>query len=220
MIEENRKKRKNNTKPKELNIVSDELTQTPSESNIYIVDEDIDILNIITKSVANDEEINSQIKEIKNSIDSNISEIPVISEVSSVAEEMAVITVMRPISDYNSTFTETEGNRLTELMNGTQYFRPFKGYFTINNEVTNFREAVQLMADKCEFEIKTIVLLSKSLNKFRTICENDQIALIKSAATEIVCLRSVQFYDQNTHYWNISLVLHLNPYKALISCCL
>lgn len=49
--------------------------------------------------------------------------------------------------------------------------------------------------------IRKFINMSKKLTGFRTLCEQDQIALLKGAAPELMILRSVMAYNQENDYW-------------------
>ena len=46
--------------------------------------------------------------------------------------------------------------------------------------------------------------MSKKISSFRSLCQRDQIALLKGGCTELMILRSVTTYDAENNSWNVS----------------
>lgn len=45
--------------------------------------------------------------------------------------------------------------------------------------------------------------MAKKLAAFKTLCQEDQIALLKGGCTELMILRSVMFYDAAKGVWKV-----------------
>src|SRR5882724_3926870 len=69
-----------------------------------------DLEDIIENLNISEEEINKEILEIENSLNSSQS-------------QDLVLSIVKPITDYRNNFNEFEGNILTELMNATKYMK-------------------------------------------------------------------------------------------------
>lgn len=49
--------------------------------------------------------------------------------------------------------------------------------------------------------IRRLIKMSKKINAFKNLCQNDQIALLKGGCTELMILRSVMSYDPEKECW-------------------
>ncbi|CAG2122577.1 unnamed protein product, partial [Medioppia subpectinata] len=56
-----------------------------------------------------------------------------------------------------------------------------------------------------ERNVKKTVEFTKALTGFRDVCDNDQIALVKYGAIDVINLRSVSYWDNENDCWNVSL---------------
>lgn len=45
--------------------------------------------------------------------------------------------------------------------------------------------------------------MSKKINAFRNMCQEDQVALLKGGCTEMMIMRSVMSYDHNQATWKV-----------------
>ncbi|CAG2161849.1 unnamed protein product, partial [Oppiella nova] len=111
-----------------------------------------------------------------------------------------VVPVGRPITDYNNNFNENEFSRLNELLAATSHlqrnFIPF-----VTSEPTEFYDCVHTILNKCEKDIPNMVKMCKSLRGFNTVCDSDQISLLKLGGLEMIMLRSIVTYDGLTDSW-------------------
>ncbi|XP_043236008.1 nuclear hormone receptor HR96-like isoform X1 [Amphibalanus amphitrite] len=55
----------------------------------------------------------------------------------------------------------------------------------------------------CDIAIRRLIKMSKKISSFRSLCQRDQIALLKGGCTELMILRSVTTYDAENNSWNI-----------------
>ena len=58
-----------------------------------------------------------------------------------------------------------------------------------------------------DLAIKRIIRMTKKINSFTTMCQADQIALLKGGCTELMILRSVFNYDPDKNSWRVSTYL-------------
>ena len=56
----------------------------------------------------------------------------------------------------------------------------------------------------CDIAIRRLIKMSKKISSFRSLCQRDQIALLKGGCTELMILRSVTTYDAENNSWNVS----------------
>ena len=114
------------------------------------------------------------------------------------------IPISRPITDYNKTFNEMEGNHLTELLNAIQFMS--NPLATVSHPINEFWDAIRVLHIKMDTDIRKLIKMSKCLTGFRSICESDQISLLKFASIEIVLIRMILYFDFQFEYWNIITV--------------
>ncbi len=100
----------------------------------------------------------------------------------------------------NTNITELnqlENNRLNELstaMNILQMPLP-----RITSEATGLMDAIK-MTDQA---IRRLIKMSKRINAFKSLCQSDQIALLKAGCTEMIILRSVMTFNYESEYWTV-----------------
>lgn len=51
--------------------------------------------------------------------------------------------------------------------------------------------------------IRRLIKMSKKINAFKNMCQEDQIALLKGGCTEMMILRSAMTYDSNIDCWKV-----------------
>ena len=61
-----------------------------------------------------------------------------------------------------------------------------------------------------DLAIKRIIRMAKKITPFTTMCQADQIALLKGGCTELMILRSVINYDPDKNSWRVSTILLLD----------
>ena len=54
-----------------------------------------------------------------------------------------------------------------------------------------------------DLAIKRIIRMAKKITPFTTMCQADQIALLKGGCTELMILRSVINYDPDKNSWRV-----------------
>ena len=120
-----------------------------------------------------------------------------------VESELADIPIQRNIN-YFLTLTEPESNRFIELMNATLPFRKPYPSNTIDM-ATSIEDLISFFFVKFEHFTKSFVKVVRGLNSFTNICENDQIALIKYSCLEVLLMRTVIYYNDETEQWTFDL---------------
>lgn len=54
-----------------------------------------------------------------------------------------------------------------------------------------------------DIAIRRIIKMAKKLAAFKTLCQEDQIALLKGGCTELMILRAVMSYDADKGCWKV-----------------
>ncbi|CAG2167197.1 unnamed protein product [Oppiella nova] len=127
---------------------------------------------------------------------------------------LSVIPVMKPITDYNNQFNELEGNRLTELLDALKIM--MNPMVNVNdNEMNAYSvDPFNLILRYQENGLQNTVKMAKRLNAFKSLCDHDQLTLIKYASIEIVVLRIILNFDFNELCWSfniLSAIILFNP---------
>lgn len=52
--------------------------------------------------------------------------------------------------------------------------------------------------------IRRLIKMSKKINAFKNMCQEDQVALLKGGCTEMMILRSAMTYDSDRGSWQVS----------------
>ena len=119
---------------------------------------------------------------------------------------LSVIPVMKPITDYNNQFNELEGNRLSELLDALKIM--MSPVVNVNdNEINAYSvDAFNLILRFQENGLQNTVKMAKRLNAFKSLCEHDQLVLIKYASIEIAVLRIILNFDFNELCWSFNIV--------------
>ncbi|CAG2167705.1 unnamed protein product [Oppiella nova] len=115
--------------------------------------------------------------------------------------EFAVLPIARPMGENSNTFNELEYNRLTELFTALNIMQTQLPENSV--EMKSMDEMCNIMATKVDKEIRALVTVSKNLSAFNTMCENDQISLLKYGSLEIFSMRSVLTYDFINDSWTL-----------------
>jgi nuclear receptor subfamily 1 group I len=67
-----------------------------------------------------------------------------------------------------------------------------------------------------DIAIRRIIKMAKKLAAFKTLCQEDQIALLKGGCTELMILRSVMTYDADKGCWKVrSCFFH---FRTIMTC--
>jgi len=139
--------------------------------------------DIIENTNLSEEVINKEIIEIENYV----------NLIESETSQDLVVSIVKPITDYRNNFNEFEGNILTELLSATKILNNNnldankQNHLSINRingddlDINVRKLKVHDMEDK----LRLIIQMSKSLNGFRNICEEDRYSLIKYGFLEV-----------------------------------
>lgn len=185
------------------------LTETNTESTVHeLNDQSLSLLSFTscvneqTQSHALYETRIERIGEESNSSDDsqNISDI---TYQKAVELELSVIPIPKPV-DGSKELNEVECNRLTEIFNATLTFR--RPYPTNNVVIGKADDLSKYFVERLEAFSQKFVSFSKSLSSFGSLCQNDQIALIKSAVIEGIFMRTALYFDSVTEQWNFIFV--------------
>ncbi|CAG2106309.1 unnamed protein product [Medioppia subpectinata] len=190
-IEENRRKRKNSTRDDGDNRSSDSSANHSSPAT------DTSSPTNFTNQI---EKIQRKERDQKQAI-MPYNTIPEAVYEKTAELEMSVIPIARPISDLIDKFNDLEMNRLAELLNAMHMLK--SPLVPITSEAMTMDDGCNVWRYKCEQEVLKIIKMSKSLEAFQGLCENDQIALVKYGCIEMHCLRLTLHYDFDKEYWTL-----------------
>ncbi|CAG2111893.1 unnamed protein product, partial [Medioppia subpectinata] len=208
-IEENRKWRetndhKNDTKTSDLST-----TGIPSPADTADTNTTISLLDAFDSTdITDDETIAANILHIEcyisdtncsNTSSTKITAITAKDQISDetydkvVEMELSVLPIPQvPVNDISS-LNEVEWGRLTELFQLTaDLHRPRPETRLVARDG---RQVAQFFATKFESFVGRFVNVMKRLSAFQTICENDQIALIKYSSIEALLMRTALYFD-------------------------
>jgi hypothetical protein len=119
--------------------------------------------------------------------------------------EFAEIPIKQTIVESNATncveLNAIENSRLDELSIAVSFINqpPMK---SITSETTDLKEFIK-WTDRA---IRKIIMMCKQISSFINLCQDDQIALLKPAITEIIILRSCKKFNFESEYWTIVTV--------------
>ncbi|XP_067142893.1 nuclear hormone receptor HR96 isoform X2 [Centruroides vittatus] len=103
-----------------------------------------------------------------------------------------------PIREYNSSFkklSETERNKLDELIVANEILKMPLIFGVPDPSLLD-------VINMTDHAIRRLIKMSKKINGFKTLCQDDQIALLKGGCTELMILRSVMSYDPEKDCWH------------------
>ncbi|XP_023219759.1 nuclear hormone receptor HR96-like isoform X1 [Centruroides sculpturatus] len=103
-----------------------------------------------------------------------------------------------PIREYNSSFkklSETEHNKLDELIVANEILKMPLIFGVPDPSLLD-------VINMTDHAIRRLIKMSKKINGFKTLCQDDQIALLKGGCTELMILRSVMSYDPEKDCWH------------------
>jgi hypothetical protein len=144
------------------------------------------------------EEIKTENRKFDESLETVV--IPDIVYEKTIEVEFAQIPIRQTISQMDTHIRELnqlENNRLNELSIATTVLKmPLP---RITSEATGLVDAIK-MADQA---IRRLIKVSKKINAFKSLCQSDQIALLKAGCTEILILRSVVTFNYESEYWTV-----------------
>ncbi|CAG2170970.1 unnamed protein product [Oppiella nova] len=135
-----------------------------------------------------------------------------------VEMELAVLPIPSAVTDNNS-LNSVEFSRLSELfrlMGSLDRPRPEPKLMAQNGQ-----QVADFFIHRFEYFIQKFVSVAKSLSAFQSICENDQIALIKYSSFEALLMRTAVNFDYDQEFWTFihdeqnSIVCKLDLLKDL-----
>ncbi|CAG2174492.1 unnamed protein product, partial [Oppiella nova] len=118
---------------------------------------------------------------------------------------MDVMSIARPITDYNTTFNELEGYKFTELISAANIMTANVSTNINTSHVYTFDDFLRVIDVRREYDIKNVVKVFKRLMCASEICEQDKVILLKYGASEVHCMRSITYYDYDTQSWTTNL---------------
>ncbi|CAG2162030.1 unnamed protein product [Oppiella nova] len=192
-----RKRKIQDNRQKKCNKIVDKLDDNSSLSQSMVTtDNEVsdNLFEILDNVDINEEKLNSEIKEIENSLPND-------SYSNEMFTELQVIPIVRPIN--NNAFNETESMRFTELMSVIDFIR--FPTLTITSQVQDLFDAMKMAVNKFDEICRKSVKGFKRLNAFKTLCKNDQILLLKSNGLQMTALRSMTIYDYQYKQWVVPI---------------
>ncbi|CAG2162875.1 unnamed protein product [Oppiella nova] len=118
---------------------------------------------------------------------------------------MDVMSIARPITDYNTTFNELEGYKFTELISAANIMTANVSTNINTSYVYTFEDFLRVIDVRREYDIKNVVKVFERLMCASEICEQDKVILLKYGALEVHCMRSITYYDYDTQSWTANL---------------
>ena len=173
---------------------------TSTDSNGYISsDED----NMPKRTTPYTAEYPKDLNDDSNSVCTN--DVTLVSKTTDLEmNSIRSVPIVRPsLSVYNF----IEELRMQELTFACDLLRPWCHYTKVVHEmeqITEMYEAVDLI-------IKKVIEMARMITTFKDLCEMEQMALLKSAVTEMIILRSVLNYMPDKDSW----VFNLNSVRKL-----
>ncbi|XP_022253747.1 uncharacterized protein LOC106469496 isoform X2 [Limulus polyphemus] len=90
--------------------------------------------------------------------------------------------------------TEAEQAKLTELITANEVLK-----MPLSCEVPD--PSLLDVINMTDHAIRRLIIMSKRIHGFKSLCQEDQIALLKGSCTELMLLRSVMTYDPEKDCW-------------------
>ncbi|CAG2173008.1 unnamed protein product [Oppiella nova] len=175
--------------PLSMTSYSDILGQTCDDQIINIIDDTVN-------ANLNDNQINS------NSNVLNLCN----NSYGSDESDLLVVPISSPITDYSNQFNELEGNKLSELLDALKVLQ-ISDVSTDYSIVNNCVDALNIIIGKIDDKIANVVKMSKRLDGFNNMCENDQMVVIKHSAFEIDILRMILRFNFEDQYFIVNEVI-------------
>ncbi|CAG2169151.1 unnamed protein product, partial [Oppiella nova] len=196
-IEENRRKRK--LSEETMKVTLDSWGNSSPDSGIFMGTDTMDHNSVDTYRSNSISDSERDIKEViqrcikyedqLNSISEDVYE-------TAVELEFSLLPIARPLTDYRNNFNELEGYKLTELFSAISLIREPTTAKRVVEVVVYPQQMMGNLAARFEREIKKVVYFIKNLTGFRDVCENDQIALVKYGAIEVLNMRSIVYFNR------------------------
>ncbi|CAG2101553.1 unnamed protein product [Medioppia subpectinata] len=163
------------------------------------------ILSIMTKS-GNNHFSHSNSQSSDNSGDSIGDQTPTQTSISdevyrkAVEMEMSVTPVSRPHLHFGHTFTESEGNRFTELLFAAKLLQNHMKAYT--SQITTVNDYFHTLDIKFEQEVRKLIKSFKMLMCFNDICEQDRHTLVKHGSNENSIIKvQLNIMQENDNYY-------------------
>lgn len=100
-----------------------------------------------------------------------------------------------------SALSELERIKINELL---EAFRMIESP-VVTSTVSNEDELnLPFLAHITEFAVERLIQWSKKIQSFRTLCQDDQIALLKGGSIEMLLIKSSQTFNLDTDEWEVS----------------
>ncbi|CAG2165906.1 unnamed protein product [Oppiella nova] len=125
------------------------------------------------------------------------------SDQASTVECLSVVPISKPLTDYRNNLTELESNRLTEVLFAANLIREPKT--TITATIKDMDECKQVLVYKFTKEVQNLFKMTNNLRAFKSLCTDDQVALMKYGGSDILNMRAVTIFDVNTQCWTLNL---------------
>ncbi|CAG2099951.1 unnamed protein product [Medioppia subpectinata] len=193
-----------NNDQKSCNSSSDE-TQDISGSDCDILDQ------FLFNNTISDEDIEAQVMDIETCLTSTAAK---------VCESVTpIVSINRPITDYNNNFNAIEGNRLTELLSASNSLKI--SYGSVVSVADTYIDAMSALCCNVEEMVIKSIEMSKNISLFSELCVNDQISLMKYGSIQVTYLRNITGFDPNTNQLTVpdedpsqSVLVDLNAIKC------
>lgn len=194
------------SRPSSINVqkIDSNSVKIRSTQSSHIMNTSADIRN--NNSNTSDDESSKpkhQIIKTENNLkdEESTDNIPDIVYQKTIEVEFANIPIRQTISETNEAnnkqLSALEKSRLNELSVATTVLKD--PLARITSEATGLVDALK-MTDQA---IRRLIKMSKKINAFKSLCQHDQIALLKAGCTEIIILRSVVSFNFEREYWAI-----------------
>ncbi|CAG2103599.1 unnamed protein product [Medioppia subpectinata] len=188
-----RRLKKEFKRQQQMKLIDESITKDTGSADICSSD------MTVTSTTGSDSTSDGQTSRDSNSI--TITENNITSDIDVVNYNPPIATIDRPIDDYNpKTFNEIESNHIRELLSATNHL--LLHYVPIiTSEFMSYDEYKDALLWKWEGDIPMLTNMAKNLHGFNTLCESDQISLLKHGALEMIILRFTIGYDKNKNDW-------------------
>jgi hypothetical protein len=206
-IEENRRKRK--LSEETMKTALDSRGNSSPDSGIFMGTDTMDHNSVDTYRSNSISDSERDIKEVIQRCIKYEDQLNNISEdvyETAVELEFSLLPIARPLTDYHNNFNELEGYKLTELFSAISLIREPTTAKRVVEVVVYPQQMMGNLAARFEREIKKVVYFIKNLTGFRDVCENDQIALVKYGAIEVLNMRSIVYYNREKDRFECPIV--------------
>ncbi|XP_054169196.1 nuclear hormone receptor HR96-like [Oppia nitens] len=116
----------------------------------------------------------------------------------------SVIAITKHVQTLHLNLNENECNKLLQLFYAINYIRE-PNLSELQPVITNSLNFKAAMAVKLDKEIRNFITVAQKVPEFDSLCENDRIALVKYGSVEVLCMRMIQFYNNEDQCWTIMI---------------